>query len=149
MIKFFKTMLSKDEYVNRETGDLKAVEKAYTDMNASHSTNAMRIFATGATRNTDVDKLDFEGFLSPLVLFRYAEYLHQHRIQADGQLRDSDNWQKGMPKDVYIKSLHRHFINLWLHHRGFGTYESIDDALCAIMFNTMGYLFEVLKSKKR
>lgn len=100
----------------------------------------MRTFDSGAVRHTDNGKLDFEGFLSPIVIQRYAEYLHVHRIQADGQLRASDNWQKGIPKDVYMKSLWRHFENLWLLHRGYDCTESLEDALCAIMFNAMGYL---------
>lgn len=108
---------------------------------------AMRTFETGATRNTDADKLDFEGFLSPVVLHRYAEYLHRHRTQADGVIRNSDNWQKGIPKDVYMKSLWRHFESVWLLHRGYGAHESMEEALCALMFNTMGYLFEALRKR--
>ena len=107
----------------------------------------MRTFQNGATRQSDNGKLDFEGFLSPTVLLRYAEYLHEHRFQADGKLRDSDNWQKGIPKDVYMKSLWRHFENLWLMHRGHGSAESIEDALCAVMFNTMGYLYETQRKE--
>ena len=72
----------------------------------------MRKFNTGATRDVDNDKLDFEGFLSPTVLIRYAEYMHTHRKQSDGALRDSDNWQKGIPKEVYMKSMWRHFMDV-------------------------------------
>ena len=107
----------------------------------------MREFDTGATRDTDEGKLDYEGFLSPLVVQRYAEYMHKHRIQADGNLRDADNWQKGMPRDVYMKSLWRHFMDLWLIHRGRGdkaVSSDVEDVLCAILFNVMGYLFSVL-----
>jgi hypothetical protein len=64
----------------------------------------MREFETGATRNPEEGKLDYEGFLSPLVLECYAKYMHEHRLQSDGKLRDSDNWQKGIPKEVYMKS---------------------------------------------
>ena len=52
----------------------------------------MRTFDTGATRDTDSDKLDFDGFLSPLALEAFAEYMHRHRQVADGSLRASDNW---------------------------------------------------------
>jgi len=78
----------------------------------------IRRFDTGATRDTDEGKLDFEGFLSPLVLERYAQYMNKHRKQSDGKLRDSDNWQKGIPLKAYIKSLWRHFFDLWKIHRG-------------------------------
>lgn len=107
----------------------------------------MREFETGATRDTEDGKLDFEGFLSPAVLERYAQYLHKHRKQADGKLRASDNWQKGIPKDVYMKSAWRHFHDWWKEHRGLASRDGIEDALCATMFNTMGYLFELLQEK--
>jgi hypothetical protein len=110
-------------------------------------TDKMRTFKTGAVRNEDTDKLDFEGFLSPIVLERYAQYLHRHRIQADGKYRDSDNWQKGIPKDVYMKSAWRHFLDWWKAHRGLGSREGIEDVICAVIFNAMGYLFELLKEK--
>lgn len=110
----------------------------------------MRTFETGATRDDDTNKLDFEGFFAPSVLKRRAEYMNKHRVQADSGLRDSDNWQKGMTKETYMKSLFRHFMDLWLHHRGEGdeAREDIEEALCAIMFNAEGYLFETLKDKK-
>lgn len=105
----------------------------------------MRTFPTGATRDSDDGKLDYEGFLSPLVLERYAEYMHAHRVQADGTLRDSDNWQKGIPKDAYMKSLWRHFMDVWKMHRGVGDPAHLQDALCAVLFNAMGYLHEELR----
>lgn len=108
----------------------------------------MRQFKTGATRDTDNGKNDYEGFLSPIVIGRYGDYMTKHRKQADGKLRSSDNWQKGMPKDVYIKSAWRHFLDWWKEHRGLKSRDGLEDALCAVMFNTMGYLHEVLKEKK-
>ena len=107
----------------------------------------MREFDTGATRDDDESKLDFEGFLSPLVIERYAEYMHKHRIQADGKLRDSDNWQKGIPLDAYMKSMWRHFFDVWKEHRGYESREGREEALCALLFNVQGYLFETLKEK--
>jgi hypothetical protein len=103
----------------------------------------MRQFDTGATRNLEADKPDYEGFLSPDVLIRFGQYMHEHRKQADGQMRESDNWQKGIPKDVYMKSMFRHFITLWKHHRQGG---QVQEELCALMFNVMGYLAEDLKA---
>jgi hypothetical protein len=107
----------------------------------------VRTFETGATRDLDAAKYDYEGFLSPLVLERYAEYMHKHRRQADGQLRDADNWQKGIPKDAYIKSGWRHFLDWWREHRGYTSREGLEDALCALLFNVMGYLHEHLKER--
>ncbi|KAB0668955.1 hypothetical protein F6V30_14045 [Oryzomonas sagensis] len=105
----------------------------------------MREFSTGATRDGDDDKIDFEGFLSPAVLERYAAYMNQHRTQADGNLRESDNWQKGIPLNAYIKSGWRHFFDWWRDHRRGVCNE---EALCALIFNAMGYLHETLKAKK-
>lgn len=107
-------------------------------------------FTTGATRSASEGKYDYEGFLSPRVLQRFGQYMDKHRLQPDGELRDSDNWQKGMPFESYIKSGWRHFMDWWLHHRGLSTLavETLEDTLCALMFNAMGYLNETLKGKK-
>ena len=111
--------------------------------------NKMREFKTGATRNISVGKLDYEGFNCPLVDERYAQYLNKHRVQADGKLRESDNWQKGIPLKVYIKSLYRHFVDFRKAHRGYKVEESIEDLICAIIFNAKGYLHEILKGKEK
>jgi hypothetical protein len=73
--------------------------------------------------------------------------MHENRIQSDGKLRDSDNWQKGMPKEEYIKSAWRHFMDVWLIHRNYPEQarEVQVKALCALLFNIQGYLFEILK----
>lgn len=105
----------------------------------------MRYFSSGATRDNEDGKLDYEGFLSPIVLKSFAEYMSRHRKQKDGKLRSSDNWQKGIPKDAYAKSLLRHTMDFWLFHRGQKGRETTEDALCGIMFNAMGYLFELKK----
>lgn len=113
------------------------------------------LFATGATRDADNGKLDYEGFLAPSVLKRYAEYMHACRTRnvPPGQaVRASDNWQKGIPRDRYMKSLVRHVFESWdMHRSGAESIETatgerltFDDVLCAIMFNVMGYLFERL-----
>lgn len=115
----------------------------------------MRQFETGATRNTDTEKLDYEGFLSPQVLRSYAEYMHTHRKQADGTLRSADNWQNGIPLDVYMSSAWRHFMDLWSLHRGQPATSPEDgheidklEAINACLFNLMGMAHEILKEKK-
>jgi hypothetical protein len=111
----------------------------------------MRTFESGATRNDDVEKLDYDGFLSPLVLTRYAKYLHKHRLQADGKLRDSDNWQKMFGEkhfDVCIKSMWRHFMDVWGQHRGIEGEQDLTDSLCALLFNTMAYLYKIERDKQ-
>jgi hypothetical protein len=110
-------------------------------------TEPFRKFETGATRDTELGKHDPEGFLSPLVIDRFDEYMHKNRLQKDGTLRDSDNWQKGIPLSVYMKSLWRHFLEVWKWHRGLKTRECIEDALCALIFNAQGMLHEILKRR--
>lgn len=106
-----------------------------------------RAFETGATRDTDEGKLDFEGFLSPLVLKRYAEHMHAARKMPDGTMRASDNWQLGIGQDVYMKSLFRHFFAVWETHREWNDGD-IEAELCALIFNASGVLHEVLKAKR-
>jgi len=115
-------------------------------------TQKIRQFKSGATRDIDENKLDYEGFFSPIVLQRFAEYMNKHRIQPDGNIRDSDNWQKlfGTPeehKSVCMKSLLRHVMDLWLFHRGHKGRDTKEEALCAIMFNSMAYLYAELLNK--
>lgn len=117
----------------------------------------MRNFETGATRNDGDHKLRYEGFLSPHALHRYAQYMHSHRLQADGKMRDPDNWQKGIPKDVYMDCLVRHVFDAWRLHRGGVVYDpdkldeppvKMEELLCAITFNAMGYLHEEVKPEQ-
>jgi hypothetical protein len=111
----------------------------------------VRTFDTGATRDTDQNKHDPEGFTSPLVDQRFNEFMHKNRFQKDGNYRDGDNWQKGIPKDQYMKSMLRHVQDARLHHDGFNdlTVEDFETALCAIIFNAKGYLFELLQEKRK
>jgi hypothetical protein len=104
----------------------------------------MRTFDSGATRDTDEGKLDWEGFISPVAMRVFSEYMHLHRLQSDGTLRTADNWQKGMPRRQYIKSLIRHTWDLWLAWRvDPEDTKAIVALLCAILFNTQGLLLEI------
>lgn len=112
-----------------------------------------RTFATGATRDGDNGKLDYEGFDSVLVDRRYAEYMHDCRLRnvPEGQsMRSSDNWQKGIDKKAYAKSLIRHVKEFALLFDGYEAFDekgkllTMEEVLCAIRFNVNGYLFELL-----
>lgn len=125
----------------------------------------VRKFNTGATRDKSTTKFDIDGFLSPFALHRFFAYMHKHRYQSDGTLRDSDNWQKGIPIAEYRKSLHRHFFDVWCLLRAEETgcaeiarccgqatdqkAEDIDleDSICGMMFNLQGLLHEIVKSR--
>ncbi len=114
----------------------------------------VREFESGATRDSDTGKYDYEGFMHPLVINKFAEYMHKHRTQQDGNLRDSDNWQKGMPTKECVKSLLRHTMDVWSISRGLtptdfktGDIIPLEDALCAISFNVNMILLNLLKGK--
>lgn len=134
-----------DNKALRFEGDWKEVLKQVY-ATGRDTTGTVRVFETGATRDTDDGKLDYEGFFSPTVLRRRAEYMHSHRVQSDGTLRASDNWQKGIPVDQYMKSMWRHFMEVWLLHRE-AAEGDLEEALAALAFNVDGMLHEVLKAR--
>jgi hypothetical protein len=112
----------------------------------------LRQFETGATRDLDVSKIDYEACLSPLVLECFGEYMLSCSVQADGSKRPGDNWKKGIPLNSYIKSMLRHVWDVWKLHSGYpaidrktGKPVTMKIALCAVLFNVMGYLHEYLK----
>ena len=118
--------------------------------NETKDTGIIRKFASGATRDTSQDKLDYEGFLSPIVIEKYAEYMHKNRVQSDGSLRDSDNWQKHFGENhfaVCMKSLYRHFIDMWKIHRKLPARGDITEAMMGILFNVIAYADKYYKDK--
>src|SRR3990167_1622212 len=84
-----------------------------------------------------------EGFISPVAMRRFAEYMDGHRVQADGSLRDSDNWQAGFPRRQTIKSLVRHAWDLWYEWRRGKDEVVMVDLLCAVIFNAQSLLLEI------
>jgi hypothetical protein len=112
---------------------------------------AIRKYATGANRDSDTGKLKYGGFTSALTEKRFAQYMHEHRLQKDGTLRAPDNWKHGIPLEDYYDSLVRHAQDFRLHHEGFAdeaVESNLESVLCAILFNAQGYLFELLKAKR-
>lgn len=110
-----------------------------------------RTFETGATRDSDAGKLDFEAFLSVRALRAYAEYMHSHRAFGDVE-RTGDNWQRGIPLDAYMKSLWRHMFDVWAFHRHERPLDAAADevrAVCAVIFNAFGMLHELTRPEQR
>lgn len=135
------------EYLDRRTNSA-PTDHAHP-FEAGPVKDGKRTFESGATRDLDDSKLDFEAYLSPLVLKRYAEYMMENTVMADGSRRDGDNWQKGFGPDSCMKSMWRHFHDVWMLHRG-NKVESgytLDKALCAVLFNSQAYLHEILKDE--
>jgi hypothetical protein len=145
------------ESAAREEGSFYREEEGIhirTDDGETRKMSKTETFEGGATREVDVEKLDYEGFLNPLVLERFAKYMHRHRHQADGELRESDNWQSGMPINRYMKSLMRHVMELWIWHRtglvrekGERDPQDVEEILAAIYFNVGGIMWELLRRK--
>lgn len=111
-----------------------------------------RLFESGATRDSDQSKLAWSRFLSPFVLHEYAKYMHSKRssnVPPGQALRDPDNWQKGIPIDAYAESLTRHGFEFWMmHESGEADFKKMIETLCAILFNAMGYMLELLKGAR-
>ena len=114
----------------------------------------IRKFESGASRDLDDDKPDYEACLSPLVLEAFAEYMKSCTVMADGSRRPGDNWKKGIPLSAYMKSLMRHIVDMWKIHQGIEVHDrktgqilSMKTVICAVLFNSMGYLHEWLKKE--
>jgi len=111
----------------------------------------IRKFETGATRDSLGAKLQYEGYFNPLVLKRFAEYMKKHQTQSDGSQRTSWNWQLNIPMEDLLDSKIRHDFDVWLHLDGYSeeATETLEESLCASIFNTMGILKQVLESSGR
>ena len=89
--------------------------------------------------------------MSPLTVRRFGEYMRKHQVQEDGKVRESDNWQKGIPLKSYMDSLVRHLIDVWGIHRGAWSESDdggdLEDVLCGVKFNVDGLLHELVKKR--
>jgi hypothetical protein len=125
-------------------------------MSVNNLVEQLRAYDSGAVRDAAEGKNDYEGALCPLTLEAYGDYMRAKQIRlSDGTLRSSDNWQLGMSQSDYLKSLWRHFLQLWKLHRGHpvidektGHRVTRRDACCAILFNVFGYLRGVLLEER-
>jgi hypothetical protein len=136
----------------------------------------IRQFESGATRDTASGKIEYHGFRHPLLEHSFGEYMNKHRIQSNGELRDSNNWWKGWDKEISLQSLCRHLADLEAIHAGYDVYKlkvdgvekteyvnkgfmpngfgkhefvSLDDCINAIKFNCNAYLLEHMKNEKQ
>lgn len=94
----------------------------------------IREFESGATRSDNSNKRDVIGFTSAIADKLYCDYMHKHRVQADGTLRASDNYKKGMPKKAIIESKGRHDLDLRLIYEGYKARGDELDTLCSLRF---------------
>jgi len=129
--------------------NLKMITPAEAQETNPKDAAGIQTFESGATRTSEDGRLSYVRGLSPVVLRRYLQYLAKHRKQADGSMREFDNWKQGIPMRRSFDGLGRHFFTLWLLMEGLDIYddsgqEDIQDVLCAIMFNTMSMLYQEL-----
>jgi hypothetical protein len=110
-----------------------------------------RAFSTGATRNNDTTRIDWVKMLSLPAMFEYARYMRRHQKQADGSMREFDNWKGsdgagGFPLDEVVESLVRHVLDLAALDRGIEPMRECElkETCCAIIFNAMAYLHTVV-----
>lgn len=134
-------------------------------MPAKPAKPVVREFVTGANRDRVDGKLDYLGFVSSKAERRFAAYMNKNRRLADGSLRLSDNWKRGIPLPVYAESLVRHaqeireLINDAVDAAGIdsaaGIHKipadhpallAIDEAACGLYFNVQGWLHERVKA---
>lgn len=88
--------------------------------------------------------------MSALAEQRFCQYMHKHRQQSDGELREADNWKKGIEIRDYYDSLSRHVQDLRLIFEGYpelAREQDAEEALCAIAFNVQGILHEMIKDR--
>lgn len=110
-----------------------------------------RTFETGATKNNDLERIDWIRMISLPALFAYGRYMSKHRRQADGNMREFDNWKGkagtgGIPQAELVESLVRHTLDLAALQTGNLPMRECDqvETCCAILFNAMGYLHAYL-----
>ena len=113
----------------------------------------LRTFPSGATRDTATNKPQYAGYLSPAAIRRFGQYMLKHQVQSDGSMRASNNWKKGIPKEVLLDSALRHLLDVWGYYEEGRPIEQqtardpkdIEEALCALTFNVNALLFEELQ----
>ena len=132
----------------------------------------MRKFKSNATRDTNKGKISYFGFRHPLVEHSFGKYMLKHQKQADGQMREPNNWWGGWDAKISIDSLTRHIADLECLHAGLYVYKvrlddgedtvvlpekknplpknweevSKEDCLNAAKFNCNAYLLDLLKA---
>jgi hypothetical protein len=96
----------------------------------------IRHFESGAVRGSG-GKFDFPEYVSPHLLFRYAEHM-----KKSAEKYGPGNWKKGIPAQEYWKSLCRHFFMLFAEKTTGIVLEPESDHLSSLIFNIQGLMHE-------
>lgn len=115
--------------------------------------STIRKFPSGADRDSDENKPHYPGYFDSRVVKAFGEYMLRHQRRVDGSFRAADNWKAGMSKEVYFDSGFRHFMDWWRlyeadHYEGKVCIEPTLEACCALMFNLMGYMRNLIQEKE-
>jgi len=102
-----------------------------------------------STRSSDEGKIDY-NHLSAISDRCFVEYMHQHRIQEDGELRDADNYKYDMPISSNRKSLMGHYNDLKMMLEGWTVMEDGKalnpfETIQAIKFNLSTFDHNLMK----
>lgn len=113
-----------------------------------------------ATRDDDSGKVSYEKITPAILDYSYGQYMKAHRKQADGSLREFDNWQSGFgdtPEanaQVCLESMRRHVLDLSLLLSGVKVSEkgkeiNLEEACNSIRFNAQAILYQFIKHTKQ
>ncbi len=105
-----------------------------------------REFPTGAKRDLEQGKPRYTAALSPYALKELVNYMARHNNQAH---RREENWKQGIPLDAFLASQFRHMMHQWILHDQKEYTQDLIDAVCAVAFNCLGYLHELVKPGER
>lgn len=97
----------------------------------------MRKFKSGAVRDSEIGKENLIEGISWLALKRFAKYMDKNALKYG-----RGNWKKGIPIDVYITSMARHFQK-FLSEWEYGVCVEESDHLSGIFFNLQGIMHEL------
>lgn len=114
--------------------------------NEQSTLNGAKIeFKSGAIRTSAANEVDPEAAWSVLVVDCYNEYMFECSFLPNGERRNEDNWQKGIPDDSLAKSFVRHAHDVWYIMRKHKARHTFLRACCGVLFNCMGLLHNYLK----
>lgn len=103
----------------------------------------IRNFDTGAIRDTEDNKEDYNETISWTAFKRYAQYMTGKKKKYG-----AGNFKKGIPIESYERSLLRHVQKYMENKYEDGIVERDEDHIAAIVFNAFGIMHEEEMKKK-
>ncbi len=117
-------------------------------MDNTSTQEEIRRFESGAVRGSG-GKFDFPEYISPYLIFRYAEHMRKNAIKYG-----AGNWKKrnpdgtsGIPEGEYFRSLCRHFFMLFMEYTEGVKMEPESDHIASMIFNLQGLVVHQEEAK--